>query len=69
MSIAEALSRSASASGMTDTQIGAAVGVSAATVGHWRKARKRPRGSHLIKLIEVVPGFGRLIGLEQTTAA
>jgi DNA-binding transcriptional regulator YiaG len=64
MKISDALARAARQAEMSDTEIGAAIGVSAQTVSHWRLDRKKPRGPHLIKLIEVLPGFGKLVGLE-----
>jgi transcriptional regulator with XRE-family HTH domain len=49
---------------MTDLQIASAVGVSQGAVSRWLAGTREPRGDIVIKLVKVVPGFGRLMGLE-----
>lgn len=63
MKIAEALSAAADKSGMSDVEIAAAIGVSQATVVHWKRGRKSPSGKHLVALVRVLPVFGKLVGL------
>lgn len=68
MTIAQALSEAAANAKIHDVQIAARLGVSQGTVALWRAGKKTPRSQYLIGLIEFVPGFGKLIGLELTAA-
>jgi len=53
MTIAAALQKCAKKRRLSDVQIAAAVGVSEATVGRWRRGLRRPGGVHLLKLMSV----------------
>lgn len=64
MKISVALQSAAGAAQMSDTAIAAAVGVSQASVRAWLRGDSEPRFDNLKALIRIVPGFGKLVGLE-----
>lgn len=62
--MAEALRLAADKAQMNDVQIAAAVGVNQQSVRNWMSGKYEPRPSKLFLLIQHVPDFGKLIGLE-----
>ncbi|HEX3459199.1 MAG TPA: helix-turn-helix domain-containing protein [Candidatus Baltobacteraceae bacterium] len=64
MKIGPALTEAAETAGLSDVQIAAAIGTNQVTVVRWMRGESEPRGTSLLRLFEIGPGFEDLLRAE-----